>query len=366
MIELRNHTEAHYAMLTGDIVLNMQAYFSDELVCVYANAAFADWCDRFPEQIEGRITLPELLGGEYKYFDRSVSEVLGGRPQNFEFSRADSSGVGMRYTRVRLVPHVVFGKTKGFVIESEDITAAKSLAMELHLNNEVIVKQNERLLNFANIVTHNLMNYAGNLESTLELYSQETGAVEREELFNLLKDISTSFTSSLKALREVVKFQNHGSLPMQRVNLHSYVTNATEVLRPQINASNAVIKNYVSRDVYVEAVPAYIESIVLNFLSNTIKYRHSERRPEVELKSMVVGNEAVLSIRDNGIGIDLERHRKKLYGLYETFSRNADASGIGLFITKYQVDTMGGYIGVESEVGKGTEFRVYLRADRSK
>jgi signal transduction histidine kinase len=76
-----------------------------------------------------------------------------------------------------------------------------------------------------------------------------------------------------------------------------------------------------------------------------------------------MGGEIVLYIKDNGVGIDLERNMHNLFGMYKTFHNNADATGIGLFITKYQVDTMGGHIGVESEVGQGTEFRVYFKAN---
>lgn len=361
MNESRHHTELNYSTLAGDNISTMQAYFNDALVCMYSNAAFAAWWGKLPEHIEGRGKLSDILAGEYKYIEQHVTGVLAGKPQNFEFSRAARSGFGMLYTCIKFVPHTVFGKTKGFIIEAEDVTATKQKEEEVRANHEVVVKQNDRLLNFANIVTHNLMNYAGSLEATLELYRSAAGETEKQELFSLLEDISTSLAKTLKTLNEVVKVPNMARIPMERVNLYHYVIKATEALRPQFNATDAVIKNNVSRNVYVEAIPAYMESIVYNFLSNTIKYRHNDRRPEIELNSLIVGNEAVLSIRDNGIGIDLQTNRSKLYGLYQTFGDNADASGIGLFITKYQVDSMGGYIGVESEIGKGTEFRVYFK-----
>jgi signal transduction histidine kinase len=360
MNELRHRADLTYAALSGDNVLTMQAYFNDTLVCLYANAAFAAWCDKFPQQIEGRTKLPELMGKQYKYAEQLVADALTGKPQQFELSRPDPSGFGMRYTRLRLIPHTIFGKTKGLVIESEDITPVRQWEEQVRADSNVVVKQNERLLNFANIVTHNLMNYAASLETTLDLY-KSGDADAKAELFQLIEDISAGLTGSLKTLGEVVKIPNMSHMPMERVNLHSYVLKATEVLQPQISATNALIRNSVDRDIHVAGIPAYIESIVYNLISNTIKYRHADRTPEVELNAIVVGNETVFSIRDNGIGIDLDSNRTKLYGLYQTFGNNTDASGIGLFIAKYQIDSMGGNIGVESEVGKGTEFRVYLK-----
>lgn len=221
--------------------------------------------------------------------------------------------------------------------------------------------QNSALLNFANTVSHNLRSYANNLEAMLAMYESEQDDAEREKLFGYIKEISTGFKSSVEALADVVKVQNVGHLPLQQVNLHSCVERVTGVLRTQLQATNATLLNNIGRDVHIEANLAYVESILLNFVDNAIKYRHPDRSPRIELSTMVVGNETVLSIIDNGLGMNLERDRSKLYGMYNTFHGNPDATGVGLFITKYQVDRMGGHIGVESLPGKGTWFRVYFQ-----
>ncbi|MNY01817.1 Alkaline phosphatase synthesis sensor protein PhoR [compost metagenome] len=68
-----------------------------------------------------------------------------------------------------------------------------------------------------------------------------------------------------------------------------------------------------------------------------------------------------LSIADNGLGIDLKLNRDKIFGMYKTFHNNKDARGIGLFITKNQIEAMGGKVTVESEVNKGTTFKIYFK-----
>ena len=68
----------------------------------------------------------------------------------------------------------------------------------------------------------------------------------------------------------------------------------------------------------------------------------------------------VLTISDNGLGIDLEKYKDSLFGMYKTFHKHPDSRGIGLFITKNQVEAMGGKIEVESKVGEGTAFKIYF------
>jgi signal transduction histidine kinase len=106
--------------------------------------------------------------------------------------------------------------------------------------------------------------------------------------------------------------------------------------------------------------PAYLESILLNFLTNTIKYRQVDRPLVVTISSEVNASHVILSICDNGRGIDLEKNGASLFGMYKTFHGNADARGIGLFISKYQMDSMGGEIKVTSKVNEGTCFELHF------
>jgi sensor histidine kinase regulating citrate/malate metabolism len=72
------------------------------------------------------------------------------------------------------------------------------------------------------------------------------------------------------------------------------------------------------------------------------------------------GDRIVFSVEDNGIGIDLNKNGDKLFGMYKTFHTNDDARGIGLYITKNQIEAMGGNIITCSELNKGTTFKVYF------
>jgi signal transduction histidine kinase len=142
------------------------------------------------------------------------------------------------------------------------------------------------------------------------------------------------------------------------------VERSLEILRLEIRSTEAIIRNNVRVDTELRINPAYCESIVLNLLSNTLKYRHPDRAPVVDVNATEQNGFIVLSVKDNGQGIDLDKHGKDLFGMYKTFHGNSDANGIGLFITNFQVQAMGGHIEVESKVNEGSIFKVFFRENQ--
>jgi signal transduction histidine kinase len=348
-------------LLVADNVPAMLAYWDKDLKCRYANDAYLDWFGKTSAEMIGEMTIIDLLGATYGPYEPNIKGALAGLPQEMVLVLPLPDGDIKHYLQVSLIPDLDQDGLKGIVMYAADITPVKVLEKQVEHSNEVIRSQNRSLLNFANIVTHDLRGYTFNLESLLGMFEVETAEEEKRKILDSLKDLSGIFKSTVKNLSDIVSVQNHGDVPMEEVNLYECVAKATEVLGPQIKASNAVVKVNVSPFVYIHANPAYLESIVYNFLSNAIKYKHPERDPVVELSTMVVANETILSIKDNGRGIDLTKHKAELFGMYKTFHGNEDATGIGLFISKYQVDSMGGRIGVESLVNRGTWFRIYFQ-----
>jgi hypothetical protein len=142
--------------------------------------------------------------------------------------------------------------------------------------------------------------------------------------------------------------------------LDFYVKRALEVLNDQIIAKSVLVYDTIDPKLEVSYNPAYLESILLNTISNAIKYSHPARQPMIWLKSGYEDQKLVLTIEDNWIGIDLEKHGDKIFGMYKTFHNNLDARGIGLFITKNQIEAMGGQITIASILDQGTTFKIYF------
>jgi signal transduction histidine kinase len=105
----------------------------------------------------------------------------------------------------------------------------------------------------------------------------------------------------------------------------------------------------------------YLESILLNLLTNAVKYSSPKRRPQVKVTTRKMQDGIKLYFSDNGLGIDLTRYKDRIFGLYQRFHDHADSKGLGLYIVNSQIRVMGGEIDVESEVDKGTTFIITFK-----
>ncbi len=349
----------------ADLVTNqvsaMLAYWDKDLTCRFANDAYLYWFGKTREEMVDKITMKELVGATlFKKNLPYISGALKGEAQTFEREILLPSGNETRYSLANYFPNIINGEVKGFFVHVADITSLKLLEKGLTESNETIREQNKRLLSFANIVTHNLKSYANNLGIILEMFINAASDGEKSEMLGFLKDISTGFSSTISHLSDIVETQNLSTIHLETVNLREFIQLAIDTLRIEVKANGTIIHNYVSRDITMMANPAYLDSIILNFLTNSIKYRHPDRSPVIDLNATITGQELILTIQDNGIGIDLTKHKNDLFGMYKTFHGNADAKGIGLFLVRSQVETLGGRIYVESEVGKGTTFKIHF------
>lgn len=360
-------SEHNYTSSLGIVVANhisaMLAYWDKNTVCRFANAAYLEWFGKSKEDMVDKMTIKELLGPLYEETVPYITAALNGKTQTFERKINLPTG-DVRYALANYYPDIINGDVKGFFVHVADVTPIKLLEEKLVRSNEIITEQNKRLVNFANIVSHNLRSYSNNLESILNLFIDAGSESEREEMLNYLKGISKGFSTTVNHLNEIVTSQNQSKLKSEQINLREYIERSIDALRIQIKSTNAVIRNKVNAGVKLLSNPAYMDSILLNFLTNAIKYRHPDRAPVIELDSYVEDNKTVLRIKDNGRGINLEKYGADLFGMYKTFHGNPDAQGVGLFITKCQVEAMDGKIKVDSRENIGTTFSIFLNPSK--
>ncbi len=242
-----------------------------------------------------------------------------------------------------------------------DISERKKTEQERKQTMKLVGEQNQRLLNFAHIVSHNLRTHSGNFEMILNLIEMEETAEEKLEMLEMLKSASGQLSETIDNLNEVVTIQTNLNQKTKAHNLLEYVDKTLVVLQASIETKEAEVTVNVPKELQIPHNTSYLESILLNFTTNALKYKHPDRKPEITFEAVEQEKYVVLSITDNGLGIDLERHGKKLFGMYKTFHGNENARGIGLFITKNQIEVMGGEISVESEVNKGTTFTIHFK-----
>ncbi len=238
----------------------------------------------------------------------------------------------------------------------QDIDEIKRKEIRLQKSIDIIASQNSRLFNFAHIVSHNLRSHTSNLSLLVQLIDDIDDPKEKVELIKEIKEISLSLNTTIEHLNEIVAIHTNTGQEKKQVKFKEALKLVTNGIGRMISLSNATIKADFKELETIDYIPAYLESILLNLITNAIKYKHPDRDPVIEIKTYVKNETAYLEISDNGRGIDMKLFKDKIFGMYKTFHYNTDAVGIGLFLTKNQVESLNGTINVESEVEKGTTF----------
>ncbi|HDZ05280.1 hypothetical protein LCGC14_0069210 [marine sediment metagenome] len=242
-----------------------------------------------------------------------------------------------------------------------DITSRIESQKKLEALVEVTKSQNESLTNFAHIVSHNLRSHSTNMTMLSKFLNEEKDEDERENLNRMITSATESLSETIDHLNDVVLVKTGALEKLQSISILNTINQITKSINGLLEEQSATIKIDVSKSHFVNAVPAYLESIFLNILTNALKYRSSKRTPVIEIKSKIKGDFIQISFRDNGLGIDLEKHGDKIFGMYKTFHKHKDAKGIGLFITKNQIEAMSGTISIDSIVDNGTTIFIELK-----
>ena len=251
------------------------------------------------------------------------------------------------------------GEPDTLVAQIRDITELKRKSEEVENFLDVTTRQNKRLVNFSHIVSHNLRSHTSNISMLLNFMKTETDAEEKEEQFNMLVNASDMLCETIDHLNSVISLDTD-NLKKEKFNLFEFLENVIAANQGIILNSNFKVINEVKKDFTILAIPAYLDSILLNMLTNAIRYSSSKRDSWVKFSSKKVKGYRVIEVEDNGLGIDLDKHKNKIFGLYKTFHNHPDSKGLGLYMTKRQIEVMGGKIEVESQIDKGTIFKIYL------
>ena len=304
--------------------------------------------------------LTKLLGREISGFDVFFELAKEGQYESREWTyvRKDRSTFPVQL----IVTAIKNNKNEiiGFLGVAADITERKKVENEIRSLLSITEKQNDRLKNFAHIVSHNLRSHSGGISGLIELLQLEYPDFASNELLTLLNTSSQNLKQTVEDLTEVVKV-NLTNEELQHIQLSKVIEKNIKSLSSQISRAGIKILNEIPNAIQIQGIPAYVDSIVLNMITNVIKYKSEDRESFLRIYYEEKSTSLTLFFQDNGLGIDLKKHGDKLFGMYKTFHRHDDSRGIGLFLTKNQVESMGGKITVESEVNIGTTFKITFK-----
>lgn len=247
-----------------------------------------------------------------------------------------------------------------FIGVGRDVSIRQRKELELNKLLEVTTDQNNKLLNFAHIISHNIRSHTSNLAMVLEVMKGTDDVEEKLSYIDLFKEATDKLSETIEYLNEIITVQRSMDIKKTKVFLKDEIKKTKDSLNFIIKKNKITILDTIPDDLTLFVVPEYIESILLNLFTNAIRYKSPDRATTLEIDYEVTDQHTIINFKDNGLGIDLEKNGHKIFGMFKTFHGNSDARGIGLFITKNQIEAMKGKIEVESEVGVGSTFKIYL------
>lgn len=243
-----------------------------------------------------------------------------------------------------------------------DISEEKRQEREKEQLIRELTQNNKDLKQFSYITSHNLRAPLSNLTGLMNLLDDIP--VENDELRDILNGFHKSthlLNETVNDLVKVIIIKDNPSIDKEEVLIKDVFENVFGQLDFMINMYKPIIRLQLERVSILNINKAYLESILLNLLTNAIKYRADNRKLRIFISTKIVNNTIQLVFRDNGIGIDMARNRDKIFGLYQRFHNYPDSKGLGLYLVKSQVESMGGHIAVESVVDKGTTFTITFK-----
>lgn len=258
------------------------------------------------------------------------------------------------------------GEFVGFIGVGIDIHDLKEAEKNLELKNEQLIRINNDLDNFIYTASHDLKSPIINIEGLVNLLNKTLdGNIKNwaniKPLFDMIKLSINKFQITIKELTEVAKVQSNANEDKKEVSFKDIFDEVKLNVQHDINSSSALITEDFSQAPNIYFSKKNLRSILYNLLSNAIKYRSPHRQTVINLKTTLADkNHILLSVKDNGLGIK-EKDKSKVFTMFKRLHQHVEGTGIGLSIVKKIVDNNGGRIEIESELDKGTEFKVYLK-----
>lgn len=248
------------------------------------------------------------------------------------------------------------------VLNYRDITVRKLEEEQRYALIEELIQSNADLKQFGFITSHNLRAPLTNLLAIVDLL--DTSKIKDEstlELLNAFKTATFQLNETLNDLIKVLYIRENKFLALSKVDFKTVVSKNLHDLESLIKSAEIKVDLDFSKAPTVLFDSNYLESILLNLMSNAIKFASPNRKLEINISSYLKEDAVVLQFSDNGIGMNMERVKDRIFGLYQRFHDRPDCKGIGLYLIRSQVTALGGNITVDSNVNEGTTFYITFK-----
>ncbi len=357
-----------------------QKKFTERILCLLPiDVVVLDKEHRYTFLNPAAVSDPEmrrwLIGrDDFDYCHRRQLPVEIARQRREKFEEARCNGADLEWLDTyatkngetkhklrRFLPIIENGVFKYTIGYGVDITDLKKTAFEKEkLLKELNNKVNE-LMQFNYIVSHNLRSPVASILGLTSLLEHGLPDDERDKAIRYLNTASTAIDSTIKDLNLILASRSLLNEKVERFCLSSIINEVRNHLAQQIKDSGAIIQLQVLRgNDQLCSIRSYIQSVMHNLLSNAIKYKSPDRHPVISIDVSKENEQTCITVQDNGMGIDLEKFGKQIFGLYKRFDLKTEGKGLGLYMSKMQLESLGGSIAIDSRPGHGTQFTIRL------
>lgn len=260
---------------------------------------------------------------------------------------------------------------KNNMIKNSDISALAANFREYIARNkteeerdqliEDLTSRNQDLSQFAYITSHNLRAPLSNIMGLIDILNYDHLDEYNKKIVDMFRDSAYKLNETIYDLTQMLSLKSAKNVEIEKVSISRIFKKVCNSFTRQIHTMGI----FIHTDFNCDLIPfnkSYLESILMNLMSNSVKYCAENRQLKIEVATKYDQNgNILLTFEDNGLGIDLLKHKDRIFGLNERFHSHVNGSGVGLFITKTQINSLGGEISVESTVDKGSKFTISIK-----
>lgn len=246
--------------------------------------------------------------------------------------------------------------------KNRELTAEVSHQTQyLRMKNQELAEQNARLEQFAYIISHNLRAPMARLVGLASVLRKSGDEAEKSEIIDLMVRSTADFDEVFKDLSMILSIQKLSPAVYSNITLDQVTQKVMHQLSAEVHETAVDISTDFSEVPMLHSLPQYVESIFFNLISNSIKYRSPQRSPVIKVISRRENGTTQIIFSDNGLGIDMNRHRDTVFNLYKRFHFHVEGKGLGLYLVRTQVEALGGTIRIESDPQVGSVFTISLQ-----
>ncbi len=239
---------------------------------------------------------------------------------------------------------------------AKNVTARRELQAERDQLLQRLAYANKELERLTYTLSHDLRAPAYNFVQLLELIDAERITdPETTEIFDLLRTSADSFIETLEGHLDRMRKGGEPQVP-ERVDLADVLHRVTDLIGTMLTSARCRVLADFERAPKVRFKMAMLGSVLLNLITNAVRYAKPGVPPEIRLRSEAVGDKVLVTVADNGLGFDVPAVRDRLFQLGSSFHGNADSKGVGLYLVHQHMSALGGHVDVESTPGVGTTF----------